>query len=327
MRSKDEHLEIDAATLPWVDEAAAARAHPMIFHYTSAVTLESILTSGGLIATRVDHEAINDPNELRAPRDTLISLMQQAATPLLEYAKSTGKLKVPEELDLAKLINDEAANFHDIMLSALPLVPHITCFCAHPKVHHQRNGLLTMWRLYGDKEGISLGFDTAKIVQETEKIIKHYAIDCLYVEPVLYGSEDATLIQRVLDSPEVTRKFADFLILLFLGEERDINITTSAFTKFVVLVSGAKLPDFSDEREIRLIAWEAGDGHEKGREKPLTIAPGKLVLKYLSALRSVMVGPSKSQDETARSVRQLLDAHGFQEVEVLRSHTQFRFVR
>lgn len=319
---------MDVTKLPWVNEAATARAHPLIFHYTRDATLELILQSGGLAATRLDSALLNDPNELKGARDTLVGLMKMVAMPLLRYAKEIGTFTPPDDWDLDDVTLDEARKFHDIMISALPFVPYISCFCAHDADHQRKNGLLTMWRLYGHSEGIALGFDTAALVEETNKIIENAAVDLLYVEPILYGVEDsAELTKRLFEADDVIQKFADNLVLMLQKKTEGLQFAPMSLSKFLVLICGTKLPDFSDEREIRLIVGEAFERVRRGRLPPDRVGSDRIVVKYLDALRYVMVGPCDGQEAVAARVRQTLDRFGFQRVEVLRSGTQLRFVR
>jgi|CXWL01.1.fsa_nt_gi hypothetical protein len=190
-----------ATRLPWIDEAAIARAYPMIFHYTQERNIEPILRSGGLFAT--DYRQTNDPDELHALRNPLATLMAQNALPLLRYAKALGRFSPPESMDLDQVAREEATRFHDILVRALPSSPHLTCFSGHSYEHHRQNGLLTMWRLYGHGEGIALGFDTAKLIEMTGGLMQSCAADGIHMDQVLYGSDDAALMKRVLQAPAV----------------------------------------------------------------------------------------------------------------------------
>jgi hypothetical protein len=318
---------MDEDTLPWIDEAAVARQHPILFHYTRASALEQILRSGGLFATRADHEEINDPNELRALQGTFGALMMQSAIPMLNYAKSIGTFSPPDGLDLENLTREEARRFHDILVRGLPVHPHITCFSTHTAEHHMRNGLLTMWRLYGNEGGIALGFDTASLIHETSQIQRASAIDVVYLDPVLYGLNDPKLFARLLESPEVIQKFAENVMLVLQGRAEGPEQSPSSFLKFFVLSCCAKHPDFSDEREVRLVVGEADVHLENGRPRVEQPFPGRLVIRYLAALRQVMIGPSVDQDSLAESTRRVLDREGFPHIEILRSRTQFRFAK
>lgn len=310
---------------PWLDEQRLAHEHPMIFHYTRSEHLPRILDSKGLFATRYD--ATNDPDELHSLRHPLATLMAMSAMPVLKYAESLGNFRPPADIDLEAMALDEAVGFHDIMVRALPKpLPCLTCFCTHKADHHVRNGLLTMWRLYGGGDGIALGFDTQHLVMRSGEIQRANAVAGIYLERVLYGLGDPELLRRVMESPDVIRKFAETLSLMLQGKE-DIGSTASTtLLRFLRLICSSKHPDFSDEREVRLVVQEALPGREFGRPRLDQASEQRLVVPYLESLRQVMVGPSDSQEALVSAARNLLDEAGRSDVSVTTSQIKFRFI-
>lgn len=310
--------------LPWINESAIAQLHPLIFHYTQEKNVEAILGSGGLFAT--DYRQMNDPDELHALRNPLATLMTQSALPLLRYARALGRFSPPVDMDLDQVARAEATKFHDIMVRALPSPPHLTCFCGHSDQHHRQNGLLTMWRHYGRGEGIALGFDTAKLIEISEGLMQSFAIDGIYLDQVLYGTDNVALMQRMLQAPAILQNFAENLILMLQNLPEGPEISKESFLQFLVLVCGAKHADFRDEQEIRLVVTPAYEGQERGRTRAEQLKPGKIVLPYLDALKQIMIGPSANQEETALSMRTIMERHGLSHVEIVKSEIQFRFV-
>jgi len=316
--------ELAPVPVPWVDETAIAREHGLLFHYTGASTLKPILSTGGLYATT--YKDTNDPDELHALRNPLVPLMVLAALPLLKYAQEIGTFMPPIAWDLESVAREEASKFHDIMVRALPTVPHVTCFSTHSEEHHVQNGLLTMWRLYGRGEGLALGFDAPRLVELSQEIQRSAAIDGIYLDRVLYGLGDPRLVKRIMEAPDVPQKFAETLILMLQSRSDAPQFEMQTLLRFLVLICCAKHPDFSDEREVRLIVQQALEGHERGRPRVEEPAAGRIVVKCLDALRHVMIGPNDHQDALAESVRHQLDGAGFGHVEVHKSQIQFRFV-
>lgn len=311
-------------SLPWIDEAAIAHHYPTVFHYTQEKHVESILRSGGLFAT--DYRQTNDPAELHALRNPLAMLMAQCAVPLLKYATALGHFNPPAEMNLDQIAPKEAAKFYDIMVKALPSPPHLTCFSGHLEEHHQRNGLLTMWRLYGQGDGVALGFDTAKLIECTERLQRSYAIDGIYVDHVLYGWDNPAILKRMLQAPALLQKFAENLIHMLQAHSVGPEFSNDSFLQFVTLICCAKHADFRDESEIRLVVMPANEGHERGRSRPEQPCPGKIVVGYLDALKQIMIGPSVNQDETVERMHAALEAHALSHVDVVKSEIQFRFV-
>lgn len=321
--------EIDLGPIepwPWLDEAELARENPTIFHYTRLNVLPDILKSGGLFAAR--YNATNDPEELHSLRHPMATLMAMSATPLLEYATALGRFHPPEDLDLHEAALEEAAQFHDIMIHALPKpLPSITCFSSHKDDHHKKNGILTMWRLYGLEEGVALGFDAKKLIEITEDIQKTEAVSGIYLDRVLYGLQDAELVRRVLQSSEVVHQFARTLMSMLDADIEMPPLRSSTLHKFLRLVCCSKHADFSDEREIRLVVMESDDRMAKGRSRLLQPVPDKILVRYLGALKEIMVGPGESQVAATKQVRQCLDEAGFEAVPVTTSQIQFRFLK
>jgi hypothetical protein len=167
------------AKLPFIDETLLAQTYPVIFHYTCEKNLDSILRTGGLYATNFQHT--NDPEELRATRNALVAAMVQAVVPLMRFARDVGTLKGLTDDRLLEVAQHDAAKFFDVGIRSIPTPPHIACFAAHIREHHKENGLLTLWRLYGQQDGIALGFDTTKLVKITEAIMQSEAIDTIYL--------------------------------------------------------------------------------------------------------------------------------------------------
>lgn len=309
--------------LPWVDEAEIAHAYPVLFHYTQEKHFQSILQSGGLFAS--DYRQTNDPHELLALRNSLALLMAQGSLPLLRYAKDIGNFQPPDDWDLEKVAIEEAKSFYDIMVQALPTSPHLTCFSGYSDKHQMRNGLLTMWRLYGREGGIALGFKTAKLIQNAEELTRSCAIESLYLDQVLYGWNHPIVIERVFQAPFLFRKFADYLVLMLQKRSPELRFSGTEFFALLNLVCGVKLADFGDEREVRLIATPSIPGRENGRESIAEAKPGRLVIRYLDALEQVLVGPGADQANSEIKIRRMLADHGLPNVEVVRSDIQFAF--
>ncbi len=310
---------------PWLDESRLAREHPTIFHYTRLKVLPQILESGGVFATR--YNVTNDPDELHSLRHPLAAMMAMSALPLLKYAETLGHFRPPQDMDIEAVALDEAIKFHDIMVRSLPKpLPCLTCFCTHSEEHHVRNGLLTMWRLYGRGEGVALGFDTAKFVALTEEIQKTRAVAGIYLDRVLYGLQDPELTTRVLQSPDVVQQFARTLMVMLREKSEMGPISKSTLTKFLRLICCSKHPDFSDEREVRLVVQEAFIGKELGRPRLDQSLPDRVLVQYLGALKEVMVGPGELQSDAVAMVRHALNDNGFPDIPVIASGTQFRFV-
>lgn len=309
--------------LPWIDEDALAVEHPRIYHYTIASRLEPILASGGLLATHYDQT--NDRDEMRALRDTLVIRMAEVALERTRARLSRGDIHVdlPEE-QFEAIIGGDAHTFFDIMVRVMPSAPHITCFSAHDRPHHQENGLLTMWRLYGGEgQGVALGFDTAKLVAATYRIRDSLAIDTIYLDRVGYGEDDPEIRRRLDDSPEIPALFSTFLIALMEGRTEIPETELGDLFKFLTLCASVKRADFEDEREIRLITAQALPHTVNGRDSP-SLTGSRILLPFLEALDEVLIGPSNVQEALYQRTQHALAHADMKHVGVRKSHTSFR---
>lgn len=319
---------MDDARLPWIDEKQLAKSIPQLFHYTRATNLGSILKSGGLFATSYEHT--NDAAELRALRAPFVDVVREAALRLVLECRDAGAFKVQmSDADAQSIVCTDAGTFHDTTIRALPSPPHITCFSFHDRPHHAESGLLSLWRFYGgDGEGVALGFDTAKLADLTEDILRSWALDFIYLDQVLYGIEDPTLQTRLKDASGLPLMYLDFLrhviedrVLEYEAKDRQHELR-----QLIVLACSAKHPDFTDEREVRLVLSSSLKGYERGRQRMTQIAGKHVLVPLLDALTHVIVGPSRDQERLTKQVRTELNDAGFAHIQMSVSKTPFRVV-
>jgi hypothetical protein len=317
----------EVGRLPWINEDEIVAKFPTIFHYTRAKHLEPILASRGLHATHFAHT--NDAEEFHGVREMFPALAAEPAIALAKRLRAKGAFKrAPSNAALAEIIPEDARNFHDAMVRALPLPFYLTCFSKHTAPHHNVNGLLTLWRFYGgDGEGVALGFDTRRLVGATETLLRTHALTAIYLDEVRYGIDDEVLRARMSDATGLLEMFLEFVDNLISGRQLDFGKRGLEMRQFTVLAASAKHPDFMDEREIRLVATPAFEGHEDGRESARTSDERFILLPYLDALESVIVGPSRDQAGLAERIGATLERAGYADVEVVRSKTPFRFVQ
>ena len=312
------------ARLPWVDEEALAKAHPRLFHYTREAVLPLILSSGGLLATH--YSKTNDRREFTSLRQPLAEAMFQQVLPLVREKMRTRALNFGgDEAKMLEIARGDAERSFDILVSAAPTPPHITCFSSHDLEHQVENGLLTMWRLYGGEGGgIALGFNTAALVKETEKLQEEWTIAAIYLDRVGYGTDDPQTAERMKAVPELALIYERAFKMLFNDLPALTDSQADDLLRFFVLAASNKHPDFIDEREIRLVTAVSIEPAHNGRKPLVSPAEGRLLIPCLAALEEVMVGPSDQQDALAEAARQALDAAGFQSIPVRRSATPYR---
>ncbi|WP_304075606.1 DUF2971 domain-containing protein [Maricaulis maris] len=310
--------------LPWIDEAKLVEAHPQLFHYTSFEALKLILGSGSLAAR--PFTKTNDAVEGRALREAIVQAMHDRGLKDIRgiFAEHNAEFIGTDE-EFIEVCRQDAENCFDAIISANPSQPYLTCFSTHREQHHIENGLLTMWRVYGDNgHGVALGFDAEKLREITEQTQKYRAVDIIYLDEVGYGAASALVSKRMREFPSMTDLYMK-AIAAVCCENKQVFLNAGAdLMRFLILNLACKHPDFEDEREVRLVTMEALPDNVHGREPLKRLGDGRLLIKCLDALNEVIVGPSGRQDQQINRVVRLLGAYGRSEVEVRGTSTPFR---
>jgi hypothetical protein len=200
---------------------------------------------------------------------------------------------------------------------------YVACFC-------EDDNLLSQWRAYGRSGGFALGFRTAEYGR-------------LRPDPMII------LLRRVVYEKSAQIKLLGDLAVSSMGVLRDDDVVrgdaNSPSTESVVEAGNAvaqtflsfitcfKAPDFAEEREWRLVCQPfLADDNEK------LAGVGKIVrfrgssrglIPYIHLecnptanrsstlpIDSVRFGPTQTPDLAQNVTRMLLDAHGFQTVQV-----------
>jgi hypothetical protein len=284
------------------------------------------LESGGLLATHYAHT--NDALESYGLRALFADLVYEDAFKLVRARRASGAFAPsPSNAEVKRIIRADAETFHDAMVRAAPVPFFITCFARHDRTYHDENGLLTLWRCYGGAgEGLALGFNTRGVVAATEHLVGTYALASLYLDRVLYGADDEQLRSRLVESDGLRKSFLAYLDSVILRREPEVEDRRLEFLQFTVLAACAKHPDFTDERELRLVARPAMPGHENGRLSSLQEDGHRMLLPYLDALEQVIVGPGPQQEQQLRLAQATLADAGFAHVRVRKSQTPYRFL-
>lgn len=309
------------STIPWINEEKIARKYKLLHHYTCIENLDPILESGGLLAK--DYRETNDSKEMGTLDQKIYELCSpHAERHLIEYMDKMNLEFTQSFSSYLNIIKEDIGIFYKTTISSIPNKPHLICFCGHSKPHHRSNGLLTMWRSYGGKTGIALGFDTRKMIDSTEVLIRERKHWYMYFDEVGYGPDATQTIDRLNDFPELPELYTKTIIQT-LAENPDFNkkYYGENLFKFFIINAAAKHEDFEDERETRLIIGESVDDK-------LNIdlrVNGRILFPCLDALKEVIIGPHPNQFELKKRVEETLRTRNLQEqVTVRNSRTPFR---
>jgi len=285
------------ATSAWQGESK--KRPSILYHYSRATGLSGILESACLWAT--DSRFTNDPSEM--------SYACRIARETVEKGYRRPLKLIPE---VREYILDEINQYEaDARV-------YIACFCA-------RGDLLSQWRGYGaDGGGYSLGFDAGSM-RAFEKAYKPYAV-----------------LRRVLYNPDAQRRWFDRWLRILneaclQGDKNAASRRTedAVWWKYMMFFSEwincVKEPAYREEEEWRLIAF--GRVNRIVVHKPSFRATSCHVVPYVRLgvgrqkrlpLREIRFGPTLEPKLTERSIRLLLEHHGYKKVGIKSSKVPYR---
>lgn len=324
--------------------------HRHLYHYTDWAGLEGILGSQTLWARH--YKALNDTSEVQHMRGLLYrethrivnNIMRRDARRSFKYKRflkkhggvsKCSRMVAKQSVDIFYRTTFEGDD------SGEPFAePYVVSFCAH--TNHDRyvqdNGLLSMWRAYGNDGGYALVFDTKRLSKCLDSEAKYYGYSALYLADVIYDdAEEGVLEKEIGQLVEVIRTFIEALAE-GVGDESAGKV----FQPFFTSVTRFKHQGFKEESEVRLTAApipkrvyekaEADYGEKPNREiKPILTrkAPGKespyIVLndspkRGRLPILKIIVGPQEDQAARLKEVRVLI---GRKRIKVVGSSTPY----
>jgi hypothetical protein len=306
--------------LPWINEKQIADRHPIIFHYTDYLNLRSIMASGGLYAT--PYSQTNDREEFLAARKIIAPLIADHTLSFLEKNHPHLVATIIAAGKDPKLISESDAQItFDSAIKTNVYKPYLTCFSFHKSEPHIDNGLLTMWRSYCSRNGgIAIGFDTKTLIQKSERLLREQCFDFLFLDEALYAPDSEELSKRIGECKEIIEIPARFLHAKIRGIEPKISV--EALHKLLIMCACVKHPDFSDEREIRMVA--SISNIDDGKRAEVVMHGSRAILSISDCITQIMIGPSRDQDAIEAGVRHCLLSARREDIRVVRSETPYR---
>ena len=177
-----------------------------------------------------------------------------------------------------------------------------------------------MWRSYGATDGgICIRFDTVRIISALDDLIENDRLLFYTLLDVTYGTSSETFIERLNGCEDVFQLGSDLIANHF---NLEYSPPPETLMRFTILASMAKHPDFTDEREVRIVCID----HPERDKIPnaLQVNGSKLLLPLEPCISQIMIGPSSDQDAVHNAVSNVLDECGRSDIEITRSHTPFR---
>lgn len=278
--------------------------HPEVYHYTNFSTALLIIESANLRATRID--LLNDTEEIT-------------------YAKKIISQQLCKEFPGASP-EDAERDLEEIFYKAMGRIIYITSFCGKDSSldpTHHANGLLSMWRSYGNDGGCAIIFKTKNIYDQTNKLREslNETSPALLMDEVIYkGKNDA--------DPEYCKRLSLFAdnAAKFLKNREDRNSYDMGkiFINLLQLMLYTKHPAFFEEREVRIGLYFKTDIKKKAkiasslpRFHSIPFSPDKDISR-------IIIGPHKDQQKRYESLKSDLSKLGLGNIEVTKSEIPLR---
>lgn len=266
---------------------------PVLYHYTDAQGLMSIVDSKELWATNVLY--LNDASEIRYAHDLAREFIATLAP------DSTIYRTLRKGLGYLSFLMDEG----DVDI-------FISCFSSEPD-------LLSQWRAYGRSgTGFALGFRTQELMDLASAGAPGNN-QSLSLLPIVYSRERQLELMSEFASTTIQRR----------DEQQIGTFQYSDLLPWITLVTKCKHPLFREENEWRLSMLHLHPHtNPRFRVKDGNIAPYVTIpVQRINALTNVFIGPSLNPQLTKRAVKAMLLRKGYGQVTVEASGVPLRLVQ
>lgn len=248
-----------------------------LYHYTSIEAFKSIIDKGEIWATSVDYIA-SDPSELS-------HAIEIADETLRERKKDFNKDGLYECCENV-IKGREGFKKYAFIFS-----------------FSRWGNLLSQWRGYCPKGGVSVGFSG-------DRIRKNYGDACIQNGNMVVNDNDYILeeyIYKCIYKPEEQKKKINDLFTFLLEQTAPQEQVKSFFSKMIQTFSYSfKHNSFEEETEWRLVYLLTEDKH-KYRLKDSILMPYWTFLTIdhnnESIIRKIMVGPSRDKENLGKSIK------------------------
>jgi len=171
---------------------------PSIFHYTDAVGLSGILSSGMLFATH--YRFLNDTSEAGIIQELVVPIFEAEIREIAPKLRDKGLLKELEETHGTRIHRLLAEKFFSTLLRLVDNVSpfFVLSFCRHDEGSKEfAHGLLSQWRAYGEAGGFAIEFDEEGIDKLLETEMKTHVYAGWRSNDVRYENYDSLVSSEV----------------------------------------------------------------------------------------------------------------------------------
>lgn len=274
--------------------------YPEVYHYTKFSTALLIIHSATLRATRFD--LLNDTQEII-------------------YAKDIIAAKLFEKLGGDP--TEKKRGYVEIFCEALGKGFYITSFCgknSNTDQYHRDNGLLSMWRHYGNDGGCAIVFNTQNIFNNASSY--HDANNfsrALVMDKVIYQGENED--QEYHD--RLNRLVRNALELKDRTTDKNFNRIEETLEDVFCLMMCSKHPAFFEEHEVRI-----GLCFKDNQRGNINVLPPKqfheIPFSLTQDILHIIIGPHKDQQERSDFLKSYLSKSNLN-IDVTMSEIPLRF--
>jgi hypothetical protein len=276
---------------------------PTLFHYTSANGLIGIIQNRELWATESNY--LNDSSEVSFASTALVALLKER----VERGATGDELRTAQNaIAFLERSYIDPNTLHQYFEDRA----FITSFS-------RSDQSLTLWRMYGGRNGFSIGFDEERLVdwighnypspddrvdasvedgERLDALEANYHLEAR-IQEVSYG---AAQVESILDD-----------VMRMSLEDARPHVQESRLREILKRLSGIKHEAFADEREARLVLQT--QGHHAANPSIRVSASGamvayrKLVFPF-EAVRSITIAPGANVSQTRHAIGSLLTRGG-----------------
>ncbi|MGA4525944.1 DUF2971 domain-containing protein [Enterobacter ludwigii] len=272
-----------------------------LFHYTDLHGLKGIVSQSELWATNIFF--LNDKEESHHGCRCFKNTVSQLGSDVIPENRKRTLLKSISDYEQSRMKGNFSPERHVYSISFSK---------------KKNKDKLSQWRGYGNKQGVCIEFDQDKLTD----FLNQTEMNCL-ADEVIYTTEK--------DTVAMSKKLKDFFIAqeLNLLESNDhYTIMALSYHYLSQMIPFFKNDAFSEEDEFRYVFTPR---HVLPKVEfrvndngliPYIVLGGKDGAKL--PILSVVIGPVKDYEFVREGVRMLLDANGYEHVEITPSVVPYR---
>jgi len=253
----------------------------VLYHYTSIEGFKGIIDDKEIRATAADY-LLNDPTEITIAKTIALEILREREKDF------KGKEELYDSCKKSVENSDSSKEFQ--------------CICSFS----EEGDLLSQWRAYCPKGGVSIGFSVPKIGGNNQH---------LYTKEGSYHNRyyvHENYIYKCIYDPQEQRQRMKDLFDFVLKRTEDVRILKTFFWNMIRTFSYSfKHESFKEEKEWRLCCFTWSDDNQiKYRVKDSMLIPYLPFLavenKDCSIIRSIKIGPSRNKEILKNSISSYL---------------------